>query len=77
MNDKEKINRYDMLDCIDCVEKCPHCVVTGEYLYYKGIIRGLEEAKGKTDKEVKALIDIYAVKTKLIDEFLKGNDENT
>lgn len=25
MNDKEKIKRYDMLDCVDCVEKCPHC----------------------------------------------------
>lgn len=46
-------------------------VVTGEYLYYKGIIRGLEEAKGKTDKEVKALMDIYAVKTKLIDKLLE------
>lgn len=25
MNNKEKIKRYDMLDCVDCVEKCPHC----------------------------------------------------
>lgn len=40
---------------IHCPEKLQ--VVTGEYLYYKGIIRGLEEAKGKTDKEVKALMD--------------------
>lgn len=53
---------------IHCPEKL--AVVTGEYLYYKGIIRGLEEAKGKTDKEVEALMDIYAVKTKLIDELL-------
>lgn len=54
---------------IHCPEKLQ--VVTGEYLYYKGIIRGLEEAKGKTDKEVKALMDVYAVKTKLIDELLE------
>lgn len=25
MNDKEKIKRYDLLDCIELVEKCPHC----------------------------------------------------
>lgn len=25
MNDKEKIKRYDLLDCIEIVEKCPHC----------------------------------------------------
>ena len=32
---------------IHCKEKLPE--VTGEYLYYKGIIRGLEEAK-KSEK---------------------------
>lgn len=25
MNDKEKIKIYDLLDCIELVEKCPHC----------------------------------------------------
>lgn len=34
---------------IHCPEKLQ--VVTGEYLYYKGIIRGLEEAIRKIDIE--------------------------
>lgn len=50
-------------------------VVTGEYLYYKGIIRGLEEATNKTKKEITALKNIYKVKTKKIDMFLGEEDE--
>ena len=44
--------------------------VTGEYLYYKGIIRGLEEAKNKTPKAITALQNIYSVKTKHIDKLI-------
>ena len=25
MNDKQKIKKYDLLDCIELVEKCPQC----------------------------------------------------
>lgn len=49
-------------------------VVTGEYLFYKGIIRGLEEALGKTPKEVSALKNIYRVKTIEIDRLI-GDEE--
>ena len=45
--------------------------VTGEYLYYKGIIRGLEEAKGKTLKEIITLQNIYKVKTIKIDKLIE------
>lgn len=45
--------------------------VTGEYLYYKGVIRGLEEAMGKSEVEIKSLIAIYSVQTKSIDKMLE------
>lgn len=41
--------------------------VTGEYLYYKGFITGLQKAIGLDDIKIKALIDVYSVKTKMID----------
>lgn len=47
---------------IHCPEKLP--IVTGEYLYYKGIIRGLEEAEGKSKVEIDTLKKVYTVKTK-------------
>lgn len=53
---------------IHCKEKIQE--VTGEYLFYKGIIRGLEEAKNKTLKEICTLQNIYKVKTKEIDNLL-------
>lgn len=45
--------------------------VTGEYLYYKGIIRGLEEAIGKTEAEINGLIAIYSCQTRTIDKMLE------
>lgn len=45
--------------------------VTGEYLYYKGIIRGLEEAKNKTAAEIDTLIAVYSVKTRYIDKIIE------
>lgn len=57
---------------IHCKEKLQE--VTGEYLYYKGIIRGLEEAKNKTPKAITALINIYKVKTIKIDNLI-GDEE--
>ena len=53
---------------IHCKEKLQE--VTGEYLYYKGIIRGLEEAEDKTKKEITALKNIYKVKTIKIDKLI-------
>ena len=50
--------------------------VTGEYLYYKGIIRGLEEAKGKTDEEIDLLQKVYAVNTRKIDKIIGDNNGN-
>ena len=47
--------------------------ITGEYLYYKGIIRGLTEAKNKTETEIEALIAIYGVKTRHFDKLI-GED---
>lgn len=58
---------------IHCKEMLP--IVTGEYLYYKGIIRGLEESVGKTRQEITALRNIYKVKTKKIDLLLEEEDE--
>ena len=46
-------------------------IVTGEYLFYKGIIRGLEEAEGKTKAEISALKNIYRVKTVEIDRIIE------
>lgn len=57
---------------IHCPEKLP--VVTGEYLYYKGIIRGLNEAKNKSLNEITALINIYSVKTKKIDKLIDDEE---
>lgn len=50
-------------------EKLP--IVTGEYLYYKGIIRGLEEAEGKTKFEISTLKNVYKIKTIEIDKLIE------
>lgn len=63
-----------MKEDIHCKEKLPE--VTGEYLYYKGIIRGLEEAEGKTKKEIIALKNIYKVKTIKIDKLIGEEYDN-
>ncbi len=44
--------------------------ITGEYLYYKGFITGLNKAIGLDDIKIKALIDVYSVKTKRIHSML-------
>ena len=49
--------------------------VAGEYLYYKGFIRGLEEAKGKTDEEIDLLQKVYAVNTRKIDRIIGENKD--
>ena len=50
-------------------------IVTGEYLYYKGIIRGLSEAEGKSKQEISSLKNIYSIKTKKIDILIGENNE--
>jgi hypothetical protein len=60
---------------IHCKEKLQE--VTGEYLFYKGIIRGLEEAKNKTLKEITTLQNIYKVKTIKIDKLIGEEDDNS
>lgn len=59
------MNRSDLHDK-DNLKK-----VTAEYFYYKGIIKGLEEAIGKTEGQIKSIIAIYSIQTKPIDKMLE------